>query len=73
MLYVNNVRLALSKEADRYKFSRKSSFHGRAKRSMEKAIFALIGRRTDPILSNLIAPMRNAFIGLAIKASFLLV
>ena len=56
--YVNNFRLAVNNEADRFKsgpsFSRKSLFDGRAKRCMGKGRFyALIDRRTHPILGNL--------------------
>ena len=69
--YVNNFRLAVNKEADRFKtglyFPRKSLFDGRAKRCMGKGRFyAFMDRRTHPILSNLDGPKRNISIGLVI-------
>ena len=74
---VNNVGLAVNKEADRFKsrpsFPRKSLFNGRAKRSMGKVIFyATIDRRTLPILRRHILTLRNISSGLVIKASSLL-
>ena len=75
--YVNNFRLSVNKEADRFKsrpsFPRKSLFNGRAKRSMGKVIFyATIDRRTLPILRRYILTLRNISSSHVIKASSLL-